>query len=547
MAMGPQHRKESRPTASPSDADVLTKEVRERGEISRALREGLPTLTEIVVATDRDLRVEIRRRITECENALAAEGHVMEAFRKVAPPAESRKLSQEFERRLEYVKDLSTRAEALFGYTDQVPVRVPVTSKAQVVELVTGLHRYREGFWRALYEVPGVQRHVLEQLRPVRDGEVRPSAILHIASVGEPNEKALRKEVSEVVAGVDALIARKPRAHERASRLSAIASLLMRTPLDAEDLSELAMALRAKANELAELEIALKCAHRGLRSPAAMADPRFAAWREGAAEFGGGAMVARTVVARIEKAREPYVRIKQYLTTANFPFVQKLVGKHQRYQSLTGDMMQEGAMGFMRALDKFDLKSGFALLTYAGFWVKQRASRGYERQAGVIYIPNRLRAPLAKLSEEISGSLRANPAALAKKIGVKPTELEVLRPFTQRTASLDSTIHGTDRALGDTISSRGMHEVEVGEHQADRESYRERIATALRTLDPREQAILIKRFGLDGQGERTLEVVAREMGVTRERIRQIQNRALKYLQTGPAGKEIERLADDMQR
>ena len=547
MVMGPQHRKESRPSVSLSDTDVLTREVRERGEVSLALLERLPTITEIVVATDRDLRVEIRRCITECENALLAEGHVVEAFRKVAPPSESRKLSQEFERRLEYVKDLSIRAEALFVYTDQVPAHVPVISKAQVVELVTGLHRYREGFWRALVEVPGVQRLVLEQLRQVCDGELRPSTILHCASIDKPNEKALRKEVSEVVAGVDALMARKPRANERTSRLSAIASLLMRTPLDAEDLSALALALRTKANEFAELEIALKCAHRGLRSQAAISDPRFAAWRECAAEFGGGAIMARTIVARIEKAREPYVRIKQYLTTANFPFVQKLVGMNHRYQSLTGDMMQEGAMGFMRALEKFDLKSGFALLTYAGFWVKQRASRGYERQAGVIYVPSRLRAPLAKLSEDISGALGANPAALAKNIGVKPKELEALRPFTQRVASLDSIINGTEMALGDTISSRGINEGEVDEHQHDRESYRERLDAALRTLDLREQEILIKRFGLDGKGERPLEVVAREMGVTKERIRQLQNRALEYLQAGPAGREMKRLAEDMEQ
>ena len=102
-------------------------------------------------------------------------------------------------------------------------------------------------------------------------------------------------------------------------------------------------------------------------------------------------------------------------------------------------------------------------------------------------------------------------------------------------------------ALGDTISSRGIHEVEVDEHRHDRESYRERLAVALRTLRPREQDILIKRFGLDGKGERTLEVVAREMGVTKERIRQLQNRALEYLQAGPAGKDMERLAEDMER
>jgi hypothetical protein len=128
--------------------------------------------------------------------------------------------------------------------------------------------------------------------------------------------------------------------------------MLMRVPLDAAVLSERVLALRAAATELADLEIALTCKHGGVRSRDAKRDPRFSMRQELCAEFGGGAVVARAIVTEVEKAQEPYVRIKQYLTTANFPFVLNVIGAIDRYKSLKGDMIQEGAIGFMRAVDK---------------------------------------------------------------------------------------------------------------------------------------------------------------------------------------------------
>lgn len=545
MVMGPQHRKDSRSGSASVEKSALEKKLAECGEISHALLEKLPSLTDIVVATDRETREDIGRRLTECEMALASEAGALHAARGAVPAPESRKLSQDLERRQGYLADLRTRAGDLFAHNDTLPVHVQMVSKPQSAELLTGFHAYREKFWRALYEVPGVQQIAMHQLRRIRDGEAQPSAVLHRAAVGQPDEKALRKDVTEVLADVAEVMGKKVRGKALADRVSTIATLLMRAPLDAGDLSELVITLRSQANRLADLEIALKCAHGSIRSKAAVADPGFPEWKALSAEFGGGAVVARAIVARVDKAQEPYVRIKQYLTTANLPFVQRIVMMNRRFQPLAGDMTQEGAIGFMRALDKFDPKSGFALLTYAGFWVKQRAFRSFEQQDGVVYLPTRLRAPLMKLSEQIPSDIRGDEAALARRIGVKLGELQSLIPFTRRAASLDASIKGTELVLGDTITTRGTGEYVAEVPQHDREEQRQRIAEALRTLLPREREIVIKRFGLDGQGERTLEHLAKEMGVTKERIRQLQNRALDHLKFGSAKEGLARLAEDI--
>ena len=545
MVMGPEHRKESRAAKVTANAVECERRLVERREVSLALLEKLPSLTEIVVVTDRGLRATMRQALVACEEALAAEEVALCATRKMKSAAAWSELSRELEERREYIKDLSLRASDLFAHSSSVPIHVPVTSKAQIAELLTGLHEYREVFWRRLYEVPCVQRCSLERLRHVVEGKGQPSLTIHRGAVGKPDEEALRREAKEVVTAVDALYGKKVKSDEKGARLSEVAALLMRTPLDPGEFLEQALTLRAKANELADLEITLKCAYRSIHSRAARQDPRFAEWLALSDEFGGGAMVARRLVAGIEAAQEPYVRIKQYITTANYAFVQKLVSMGQRYQSLLGDMIQEGAIGFMRALDKFDPKSGFALLTYAGFWVKQRLSRGYERQLRVVYVPDRLSGALVRLSEDVSGSLRNDPAALAKKIGVKPDDLAALIPFTSHTVSLSSPILGTERILGETISTSGLKEVGREEFSDDLDLFRQRLTAALGTLTHKERDVLTKRFGLDGKGERTLQEIADDVGLTKERIRQIQNRALEYLKNGPAAAELERLVREM--
>ncbi|MEY4669622.1 MAG: polymerase sigma factor RpoD [Pseudomonadota bacterium] len=546
MGIEPQHPRPQRFRATSDELRALEREVGKLSDISRKLIEGLPSITQVVIATEPRVRATIRRSLVACDEAHKAEQNALDILKGRGSSEHVRRLSQDFEGRRKYLKDLVSRAEDLFVCGKEFPAHVPITSKAQVVELLAGLHEYRALFWNKLYQVPGVQRFALERLRQVGNDEVQPSYVLHYGSIGKPNEKSLRKVVREVVARVDERMAEKVSADAKRSQREEIALLLMRAPLDPADLSEQLLTLRAWATELADLEIALACSHGSLRVRAVKADPRYAQWRELSDVFGGGALVAREMVARLTKAQEPYVRIKQYLTTANFSFVQKLVSNSKRYHSLATDMMQEGALGFMRALDKFDPKSGFGLLTYAGFWVKQRAARGFETQAPLIYLPNHVRTVLKKVSADLSQGQRPDLAASAKRVGAQEEELQALLPLTYRAVSLDSNPIGSDTPLRDYISDRGNGSPQSDEFPEDRANYRERMLNALQTLEPRERAILILRFGLDGKGQRTLVEVAHEMKVTRERIRQLQNRALEYLKEGPAARQLQQLVEDME-
>lgn len=545
MVMGPQYRKDARSAQNSAGNQGAPEQGRKLIERSLSLFQNIPSLVELVVTTEREARESLRQRLSRCEQALEDEGAALRASRGAIKKDEARVLAHDYERRRDHVRDLTSRADALFAHGQTLPPQVPITTKAQVSELLIGLHHYREIFWRELYEIPGVQRFAVEQLRQVASGDIQPSTVIHYGTVATPDEKALRRLATKVVQGADDLLARRPSGTAKSSHRAAIASVLMRAPLDPGVLSEQRITLRDTANKLADLEIGLQCAHRSIRTSAAKKDPRFTQWRELSEVFGGGALAAREMVAHLAQVETPYARIKQYLTTANLPFIQKLVGRGQRYRSLTGDMIQEGALGFMRALDKFDPKGGFALLTYAGYWIHQRASRGYERQAGLVYVPNRMRAPLARLSEEPSRSMGQDAPALAKRFGIQRDDVEALIPLARGIGSLDATIKGTEFSLGTNLRDYRTEEPEVEARDTDNAVFRERLLGALQSLTAREREVLIQRFGLDGKGERTLSEVAQVVGVSRERIRQIQDRALDFLKNGPTRGQLERLSDDM--
>ena len=393
--------------------------------------------------------------------------------------------------------------------------------------------------------MPAVQRFALEQLREVVTTKLTASLVIHHGKIGKPNEVTLKKIAKNVVGAVDKLLAHKTTSRSKQQTQEKIAGELLKVPLDPGVLSEQAAVLRSNANRLAELEIGLKCDHGSIRSKAAQNDPRFAAWKELAQGFGGGALQARRVASHIEKVHEPSVRIVKYLTTANYPFIRNMVARNHHYRELTDDMIQEGAMGFMRAIDKFDHKSGYALLTYAGFWVKQRVARGHERQAPLIPVPSRLQIPLAKLTQAPGDRGKNGEVRAGTEIGVQPENVKALMPFTHRVASLDRAIPGTELRLGDILPDRSNEAGESVLDRLDQATYRERVSEVLATLSKRDREILTKRFGLDGHGERTLKEVAEELNVTRERVRQLQSKAMERLRCGHRGRELRRLADDL--
>ena len=551
MVMNPQDHRSSRVGSSKGAAEPVTQKERELAELtatSRALMERLPALSTLVVTTDRKQQGEQRKTFSLCDAAIEAETVALSALRARVPAKQSAALrghSDDLAERRSYVNDLAKRADQLFLIGKQFPAEVQIITKAQTEELLNVFHAHRDQFWRELYKVPAMQRFALEQLREVVTTGLTASLVIHHGKIGKPDEDTLKKIATKVVRTVDKLLAQKTNARSKQETREKIARELLKVPLDPGVCSEQVSILRSNASKLAELEVGLKCAHGSIRSRAAQNDPRFASWKDLADGFGGGALYAHRIVSHLEKVQEPCLRIMKYLTTANYPFIRNMVARTHHYRDLTDDMIQEGAMGFMRAVDKFDHTSGYALLTYAGFWVKQRVARGHERQANLIPVPNRLQIPLAKLTQAPSDGRRNGERSSDAEIGIQPEEMKVLMPFTHRVASLERTVPGTEMRLGDILPDRSSEAGEPVLDRIDNAIYRERLLQVLATLPKRDREILTKRFGLDGHGERTLKEVADELNVTRERIRQLQNKAMQRLRYGHRGSELRRLADDL--
>lgn len=241
-----------------------------------------------------------------------------------------------------------------------------------------------------------------------------------------------------------------------------------------------------------------------------------------------------------ERIKKGDKEARSHMIQANLRLVVKIAQDYANYGLPLLDLISEGNIGLMKAVERFDPNKGGKLSTYAAWWIKQSIKRALANQSKTIRLPVHMVDKISKMRRVamvLSEELGRDPTddELSEEIGIDRGKLAQLKAASLRPASLDAPISEDDNTeFGEIV---GDNSAQTPFELLSHKNMHGQLDTLLEVLDSRERKIIDARFGLAGQKPKTLEEVGQEFGVTRERIRQLQNIALKKLRRALQKKE----------
>jgi RNA polymerase primary sigma factor len=258
--------------------------------------------------------------------------------------------------------------------------------------------------------------------------------------------------------------------------------------------------------------------------------------------LGDGPAVSGVERRRLERRVREGERAKDELIRANLRLVVSIAKRYQGREMPLLDLVQEGNLGLMRAVEKFDHTKGFKFSTYATWWIRQAITRAIADQSRTIRIPVHMVETMnrvLKVQRQLQQELEREPslAELSEHCAMPVDRVSEILRIAQDPRSLDAPLNEEeDSRLADVIADEGAAEPD---HAAELEDLRIAVREVLAELPEREQEIVVMRFGLDNGGEPcTLDEVGRAFGVTRERVRQIEAKTLNRLRMSQGSRRL---------
>ncbi len=418
--------------------------------------------------------------------------------------------------------EASRERRPLESYFQEIGGTVTLKREEEVA-LAKELQSSTQALRNALFSLPCSARHVVERWDALR-------ALAHTGAklseaMGDEETGEIAKRVELAVKHLRAHLAKRDEldAKSDAAQIAKVDQTLARELRKAQ----LSLQMLFELRELAlSLVIELRSARRSTAKHQSL-ETRIGVSREQFME----------TVANIQSSFERMTLVKNRFIEHNLKLVVAIAKDYRNLGLSFPDLIQEGNLGLIRAVEKFDHKRGFKFSTYAVWWIRQALVRAIQNHSRTIRLPSHVHDRLQRsqrVRSELASQLGRDPtpAELAPVLGTDVATLEALDRLSREAISLEAAVSGTEKNLQEFVPDTNAVPPDT---DIDDDRMRSGIGLLINHLSPREQLILRLRYGLSGEDEHTLEQIGQILGLSRERVRQLEARSLKKLRdTTPA-------------